>query len=57
MLIQYEVRDDNGKMADYSANIIAENIYEQVDSECQSWAMIDEIVDHCKTKDTLRQEE
>ena len=57
MIQDYEVSDDNGKMADYSANIIAENIYEQVDNEGQSWAMIDEIVDHFKTKDTLRQEE
>ena len=42
----HEVRFDDGKMAAYSANIIAENIYKQVDDEGQSWVIMDEIVDH-----------
>ena len=44
-------------MAVNSTNIIGENIYEQVDDECQSWAMIVETVHHCKTKDALSNEE
>ena len=55
----YEVRFNDGKTAAYSTNIIAENIYEQVevDNEGQNWAMMDEIVDHCKTNDVIRHEE
>ena len=53
----YEVRFNDGKMAAYSTNIIAENIYEQADDEGQRWVMMDEIVDHCKTKDTIRHKE
>ena len=53
----YEVRFDNGKTAAYSTNIFTENIYKQVNKEGQSWAMMDEIVDHHKTKDDIRHEE
>ena len=53
----YEVRFDNGKTAAFSTNIFTENIYKQVNKEGQSWAMIDEIVEHHKPKDAILNEE
>jgi Reverse transcriptase (RNA-dependent DNA polymerase) len=53
----YQVEFDDGHVEAYSANIIAENLYEQVDSEGRVHRMIEEIVEHKKTKGALTQEE
>ena len=49
----YEVQFEDGRVDTYSANVIAENIFEQVDDEGERWLLMDEIVDHCKAKDTV----
>ena len=53
----YEVQFDDGRVDTYSANIIAENIFEQVDDEGKKWLLMDEIVDHRKTKEAVLHED
>jgi hypothetical protein len=43
---EYECVLDDGTIERYTANIIAENLYSQCDSEGQSMKVLDEIVDH-----------
>ena len=47
----YEVEFPDREALEYSANIIAENLYSQVDEEGRQQVMLDEIVDH-KTDET-----
>lgn len=42
----YEVEFNSGDVEEYTANIIAENIYAQVDDEGYTYYSIDEILDH-----------
>jgi hypothetical protein len=42
----YDVEFDDGRVGTYSTNIIAENIFEQVDSEGQAHVLFDDIIDH-----------
>jgi hypothetical protein len=44
----YDVQFQDGHVESYSANIIAENIYAQVDEEGQRFVLLDEIMNHCK---------
>ena len=44
----YDVMFPNGSVQQYSANLIAENMYSQVDSDGHSYALMDEIIDHQK---------
>jgi Reverse transcriptase (RNA-dependent DNA polymerase) len=44
----YEVEFDDGDILEYSANAIAENMLNQIDSEGFSTTMLAGIVDHCK---------
>jgi hypothetical protein len=44
----YEVEFNNGDILEYSANAIAENMLNQIDSEGFSVTMLEEIVDHLK---------
>eukprot|EP00957_Ditylum_brightwellii_P171858 13082906-Ditylum_brightwellii.AAC.1 len=46
--IVYEVEFPNGQVKDYAANVIAENMNTQVDSEAFSTTMLDSIVNLCK---------
>eukprot|EP00957_Ditylum_brightwellii_P069840 5303891-Ditylum_brightwellii.AAC.1 len=46
--IIYEVEFPDGQVKDYAANVIAENMITQVDSEGFSMTMLDSIVDSCK---------
>ena len=62
MLIQfytslYEVEFDSGETEAYTANIIAEHIYAQVDEEGYTHHMLDEIVDHMKDDTAVSREE
>jgi Reverse transcriptase (RNA-dependent DNA polymerase) len=43
---QYEVEFPDGSTETFTANLIAENIYSQIDSEGHSFAVMNEIVDH-----------
>jgi hypothetical protein len=45
---EYEVEMSDGSIAEYSANVIAENLYSQVDSEGRQYLIMNEIVDHRK---------
>jgi hypothetical protein len=42
----YDVEFDDGRVGTYSANVIAENIVEQVDAEGQAHVLFDDIIDH-----------
>jgi hypothetical protein len=48
----YEVTFPDGHMEEYSANIIAQNLYSQLDDEGHWYQLLDEIVDHYKDKST-----
>ena len=52
----YEVQFEDGHINTFSTNIIAENIFELVDDEGTTMLLIDEIVDHRKTKDVVTHE-
>lgn len=43
----------DGSVQQYAANIIAENVYSQVDEEGHRYIMLDEIVDHRKNDDAV----
>ena len=45
---EYEVDFPDGTTNTYTANLIAQNIYSQVDQEGRSYAILNEIVDHRK---------
>jgi hypothetical protein len=49
----YEVEFDDGRVGTYSANIIAQNIFEQVDDEGQAHLLFDDIKDHRKGTDAV----
>jgi hypothetical protein len=49
----YEVEFNDGRVGTYATNVIAENIYEQVDDEGVAYALFDEIVDHVKGADAM----
>ena len=42
----YEVKFDDGEVDTYTANIIAEHIYSQVDDDGYNYFVFDEIIDH-----------
>ena len=44
--ITYEVEFSNGQVKEYGANIIAENMLTQVDSDGYSLSLMDSIIDH-----------
>ena len=45
---EYVVEFSDGSTAEYTANIIAENLFSQVDSEGRQYVLLNEIVDHRK---------
>ena len=46
--VTYDVEFSNGQVKEYGANIIAENMLTQVDSDGYSLSLMDSIIDHCK---------
>jgi len=54
---QYEVQFQDGSTSEYTANLIAENLYSQCDTEGRRHLVFKEIVDHRKTLDAMPQEE
>ena len=51
----YEVRfDDDGPVERYSANVIAENIYSQIDKDGTTVSYIEEIIDHKCDDDAVK---
>jgi hypothetical protein len=53
----YEVEFPHGQLAEYSANIIAENMYTQCDTEGNQYLLLDEIVDWQKDESAAVKEE
>ena len=50
---QYDVEYIDGKLETMTANIIAENLFAQVDDDGNRFLLIDEIEDHRKTKNAI----
>jgi hypothetical protein len=48
---EYEVEFTDGTIERYAANVIAKNMYEQVDDERNMFLLLDEIMDHSKKDD------
>ena len=53
----YEVEFDSGETEAYTANIIAEHIYSQVDEEGYTHYMLNEIIDHRKDDSAVSKED
>jgi hypothetical protein len=49
----YDVEFDDGRVGTYSANVIAENIFEQVDTEGNVHVLFDDIINHRKGTDAI----
>jgi hypothetical protein len=49
----YEVEFPDGSVEDYAANIIAENMYAQVDNEGRQFNVLEELVDHRKNEEAI----
>jgi hypothetical protein len=45
---EHEIEMPNGSVAEYTAIVIAENLYSQVDSEGRQFLLLNQIVDHAK---------
>lgn len=53
----YQVIFPDGETSEYSANVIAECLYSQVDSEGRQFLLLDELVDWKRTDDAIEDEE
>ena len=51
---EYTVEFSDGTTAEYAANVIAENIFSQVDSEGRQYLLLKEIVDHRKNASAVQ---
>lgn len=51
--IMYDVEFSDGTVREYAANVIAENLFDQVDADGYSHSMLDSIVDVRKTTDAV----
>jgi hypothetical protein len=49
---EYVVEFDDGEQLD-AGNVIAENIYAQVDAEERRYMLMDSIIDHCKDENAV----
>jgi hypothetical protein len=54
---EYEVEMPNGSVAEYVANVIAENLYSQVDSEGRQFLILSEITDHSKDASAISKDQ
>ena len=49
----YTVEFQDGSSDEYTANVIAESLYSQVDDYGEQYTFMDEIIDHQKTKEAV----
>jgi hypothetical protein len=49
----YQVSFPYGSTKEYSTNVIAKNMYSQVDEESRQFNILTELIDHCKNTDAL----
>jgi hypothetical protein len=54
---QYEVELPDGSVEVYTSNILAENLYSQVDEEGRTFRLIEEIVDHRSDGNAIRKDD
>ena len=54
---EYEVEMPDGSTAEYAANVIAENLYAQCDSEGRQYLFLSEIVDHEKSDKAISKDQ
>ena len=54
--LSYDVVFDDGEVKEYSANVIAENMFSQVDQDGYHVQMLDSIVDHASEDDAVKKE-
>jgi hypothetical protein len=54
---EYEVEMPDGSVAEYAANVIAENLYSQVDSEGRQFLILSEITDHSKDASAISKDQ
>jgi hypothetical protein len=54
---EYLVEFDDGEVLEYSANVIAENIYSQADSEGRRYLLMDSIIDYRKNPDAVSKDD
>ena len=54
---EYEVQLPDGSVECYTANMIADNIYAQVDDEGNSYTLLDEIIDHRSNNKAVKMED
>jgi hypothetical protein len=50
---EYTVEFDDEEQLEYAANVIAENIYAQVDDEGRKYMLMDSIIDHRKDENAV----
>jgi hypothetical protein len=50
---EYTVKFDDGEQLEYAANVIAENIYAQVDADGRKYMLMEYIIDHRKDKNAV----
>ena len=50
----YEIKLEDGSLEEYTANVVAESIYAQVDDEGYTLHLVDEIIDHRKSSTKWR---
>ena len=55
--MMYEVEFDDGSVREYAANVIAENLYAQIDADGYSHTMLDCILDYRKLDDAVEQKD
>ena len=53
----YQVEYPDGAVAEYSANMIAENIYSQVDDDGHTYSYLSDILDHRSTNEAIAKED
>lgn len=53
----YEVDFGDGNYSEYSANVLLENLYQQIDDDGYSNSLLSSIIDHEKTKDALEKKD
>jgi hypothetical protein len=54
---EYQVEFDDGDVLEYSANVIAENLYSSVDREGKRHVLLDSIIDHKTEANAMKKED
>jgi hypothetical protein len=49
----YQVQFPEGQVEEYSANVIAQNLYSQLDSEGHRFVLLEDIIDYEKNEDAV----